>query len=228
MGRFKSFFFGLLVFLSASGGLVQSATLSQTFNFSDTVTVSGTGKIVHANASGIISSNFNPFNSSLGTLQSFKIDWTATVTASGTTSATGGSFNPSLGGTLYIGANSYDGDGGSNGTGGGPNTFVGPITAAINKSNSFLVSNANVTYNPNILSTVTGGSPFNIRYSNGGTDTIYTNYSTMASITSVLTGSVTLTYTYEAAAVPEPTSFAIGSLLCTSLIAMRRRKARSS
>lgn len=228
MGRFKSLVFGLLVLLSGNCRLIQAATLSQTFNFSDTATVSGSGKIVHANSSGIISTNFNPFNSSLGTLMSFKIDWTATVTASGTTSATGGSFSPSLGGTLYIGANSYGGDGGGNGTGGGPNTFVGPISAGINNSNSFLVSNAGVTYNANILSTVTGGSPFNIRYSNGSGDTIFTSYTNMASTTSTLTGSVTLTYTYEAASVPEPTSFSIGSLLCTSLIAMRRRKARIS
>lgn len=226
MGIFKSFLRGLVVLLSVSCGLSQAATISQTFNFSDTQTVSGTGRIVHATTAGIIATDFDPFNASLGTLQSFAIDWTATVTASGVTSSSGGSFSPQLGGQLFIATNAYDGTGNSNGTGAGPNTAVGPISATINKSSLFLVSNASVTYNPALLFTVIGGSPFSLTYSNPSTDTIFTSYNTMASITSSLTGSVTLTYNYDAATVPEPTSFAIGSILCMGWLAMRRSTRR--
>ncbi len=228
MGLFKSFLCGLVVLLSASCGLSQAATISQTFNFSDTQTASGTGRIVHATTAGIIATDFDPFNISLGTLQSFAIDWTATVTASGVTSSSGGSLNTQLGGTLYIATDVYDGTGNSNGNGSGPNTAVGPVSATINKSNLFLVSNSSVTYNPALLATVIGGSPFSITYSSPSNDTIYTGYSTMASITSSLTGSVTLTYNYDAATVPEPTSFAIGSILCMGLLAMRRRTRQRS
>jgi hypothetical protein len=225
MGLIKSVFYGVLVSLSVCCGLGQAATMSQTFNFSDTSSGSGTGSIVHAGSAGLIGTGFNPFNSSLGTLKSFQIDWTVTTTASGTTSSSGGNFGLNLGGNLYLGTSGYSGMGGGNSTGGGPNSVIGPISATATDTNAFLVSNAGITYNPAMLAAVTGSSNFSLKF----VGYVYTSYTTMDSINSAMNGSVTLTYTYDPApnTVPEPTSFAIGSVLFTGLVAMRRRRRQS-
>ena len=115
--------------------------------------------------------------------------------------------------------------GGGNNTGGGPNVPIGPISADATATNSFLVSEAGTSYDPALLAAVTGGSSFVLKYASP----VKTSYSSMASVNSVMNGSVTLTYTYDPAPnpVPEPTSLAIGSVLFTGLIAMRRRRRQS-
>ena len=225
MGLMKRFFYVVLVSLSACCGLGQAATVSRTVNFSDTRSVSGPGDIFHADSNGLIGTGFNPFDSSLGTLRSFQIAWTVTITASGTTSASGGTLSQSLGGFLLLDTVSYSGMGGGSNTGGGPNVPIGPISATATDTKSFLVSEAGFTYNPAMLAAVTGGSSFDLKY----VSPVKTSYASMASADSVMNGSVTMTYTYDPAAnpVPEPTSMAIGSVLFTGLIAMRRRRRQS-
>jgi hypothetical protein len=225
VGLMKRVFYVVLVSLSACCGLGHAATVSRTVNFSDTVSTSGTGEILHADSNGLIGTGFNPFVSSLGTLTSFQIDWTVTIVASGTTSATGGNLSQSLGGALFLNTTSYSGMGNGNNTGGGANLPIGPISATATDTNSFLVSEAGTSYNPALLAAVTGGSSFDLKY----VSPVKTSYATMASVNSVMNGSVTLTYTYDPAPnpVPEPTSLAIGSVLFTGLIAMRRRRRQS-
>jgi hypothetical protein len=225
MGLMKSVFYLVLVSLSACCGLGHAATVSRTVNFSDTVNTSGDGEILHANSNGLIGTGFNPFNSSLGTLRSFQIDWTVTITASGTTSASGGNLSQSLGGSLLLNTTNYGGMGGGNNTGGGPNVPIGPISANATDTKSWLVSEAGTSYDAALLATVTGGSTFDLKFVSPDK----TSYATMASVNSVMNGSVTLTYTYDPAPnpVPEPTSMAIGSVLFTGLIAMRRRRRQS-
>jgi hypothetical protein len=225
MGLMKRVFYFVLVSLSACCGLGHAATVSRTVNFSDTVSTSGTGEILHADSNGLIGTGFNPFVSSLGTLTSFQIDWTVTIVASGTTSATGGNLSQSLGGALFLNTTSYSGMGNGNNTGGGANLPIGPISATATDTNSFLVSEAGTSYNPALLAAVTGGSSFDLKF----VSSVETSYTTMASVNSVMNGSVTLTYTYDPAPnpVPEPTSLAIGSVLFTGLIAMRRRRCQS-
>ena len=115
--------------------------------------------------------------------------------------------------------------GNGNNTGGGANSPIGPISATATDTKSFLVSEANINYDPALLAAVTGGSSFVLKYGSP----VKTSYATMASVNSVMNGSVTLTYTYDPAPnpVPEPTSLAIGSVLFTGLIAMRRRRRQS-
>ncbi|MFZ4469687.1 MAG: hypothetical protein ACOYOZ_10535 [Pirellula sp.] len=225
MGLMKSVFYFVFVSLSACCGLGHAATVSRTVNFSDTVNTSGDGEIFHANSSGLIGTGFNPFVSSLGTLRSFQIDWTVTIFAMGTTSASGGNLSQSLGGQVYLNTTAYNGMGGGNNTGGGPNAPIGPILAVATATNSFLVSEAGTSYDPALLAAVTGGSSFDLKY----VSPVKTSYATMASVFSEMSGSVTLTYTYDPAPnpVPEPTSLAIGSVLFTGLIAMRRRRRQS-
>jgi hypothetical protein len=221
----KSVFYFVLVSLSACCGLGHAATVSRTVNFSDTVNTSGTGEILHADSNGVTGTGFNPFVSSLGTLRSFQIDWTVTITASGTTSASGGSLSQSLGGQLLLNTTTYNGMGGGNNTGGGPNVPIGPISADATATNSFLVSEVGTSYDPALLAAVTGGSSFDLKFASP----VKTSYASMDSVNSVMIGSVTLTYTYDPAPnpVPEPTSLAIGSVLFTGLIAMRRRRRQS-
>jgi hypothetical protein len=222
VGLMKRVFYVVLVSLSACCGLGQAATVSRTVNFSDTRIASGTGDIFHADSNGLIGTGFNPFDSSLGTLISFQIDWTVTLTASGTTSASGGSLSQNHSGALSLNTTSYNGMGNGNSTGGGPNVPIGPISANATKTDLFLVSGGAPAA---LLAAVTGGSSFVLKYDSP----IKTSYSSMASVDSVMNASVTLTYTYDPAPnpVPEPTSLAIGSVLFTGLIAMRRRRRQS-
>jgi hypothetical protein len=115
--------------------------------------------------------------------------------------------------------------GGGNNTGGGPNVPIGPISANATDTKSWLVSEAGTSYDATLLATVTGRSSFDLKF----VSPVKTSYATMASVNSEMNGSVTLTYTYDPAPnpVPEPTSMAIGSVLFTGLIAMRRRRRQS-
>lgn len=199
---------------------VQAGVIVQTRNFSNEQTESGSGRIIHAGDSGLVGQAFNPFSSSRGVLDSFTIEWTKTVVASGTTDATAGSFSISLGGSYRVGTSSYTGNGGGNGGSADPGTAIPEKTATVTNTYSFLPSNANVTYDPNILSQITGGSPFDLSYW-GGVYTISTYYENMATITSRLTGSVKLTYNYTAT-VPEPASMWIGASLLAGTVGFRR------
>lgn len=225
MGRFRIFFCGLVVSISACLGASQAATVSRTVNFSNTISGSGSGAIQNADGNGLIGTNFNPFDNSLGTLQSFQVLWTVSVTASGVSSASqNGSLTSSLSGTVYFSTSSYAGFGGGQNASGVPGSSISATGTGTNNK-FFLVSDANVNYDPFILATVTGGSLFDLSFSSGGiSTTIGTTFNDMASISSEMTGSVTLTYFYAASGVPEPTSFAIVSVLCTGLIAMQRRR----
>lgn len=214
--------FGVMgvLFAGLSLGSVQAGVVTQTKTFSNTQTNSGTGQIVHAGLSGL-SESFNPFNSALGTLDSYTIVWSTTTAASGTTSGTGGEYVLNQGGTFYVGTSAYSGGGAGNSASAGPNTLLPQKTSTVNNTKTFLTSEAGVTYNPAILAQVIGSSPFTLSYG-GNSPTIFTTFTTMADVTSTLTGSVTLTYNYTAAPVPEPASMWIGASLLAGTVGFRR------
>lgn len=210
---------GVLVAGLSVGG-VQAGVVTQTKTFSDTQTNSGTGQIVHAGLSGLTES-FNPFNSALGTLDSYTITWSTTTTGSGTTGNAGGAYTLNQGGTFYVGTSPYSGGGAGNSASGVANTVLEQKTSTVNNTKTFLPSEAGVTYDPAIYGRVIGSSPFTLSYG-GNSPTIYTTYNVMATVTSTLSGSVTLTYNYTAAPVPEPASMWIGASLLASTVGFRR------
>jgi hypothetical protein len=213
-------FFGGVFSDRSSAGVV-----TQVKNFNDTQSGSGAGTFVHSGTAGL-SDSFNPFDSSLGTLDSFSIAWVVALNANGSADAGGGTVQVQMGGSFYVDTNSYSGGGGGDNTGSGPFGTFRTVTAVVTNTQSFLVSNAGVSYNPAILASVTGGTPFQLSYGSGS-NVITTSYSGTSSVTAVMTGSATLTYNYTAAPVPEPSSMLIGGSLFAGVAGMRRLRKRA-
>jgi hypothetical protein len=225
--RLLSILFCSLTLLgSFPGQQVRAAVVTQTYTFNDSQTGTGSGTLVHANLDGLIA-DLDPFNSALGTLNSFSIVWTASVVAEGTTGATSGNISMGFGGAFRVGSASYNGTGDGNSNGAGPGSTIPQITISINNTSVFLPSNAGVTYDPAILALITGSNPVQLSYASKSSNTAYTTFNDVATVSSVLSGTVTLTYDYTPAAVPEPTSMLIGGSLFAGVIGMRRMRKRS-
>lgn len=230
---------GLLAALLMLSSGLRAAVVTQTATFSDTQNASGTGTLVHGGPSGFSSNVFRPFNSSLGTLISFTIDWSASIVASGTVNSgvAGGFVTSELNGNLELLASSltesYNSMGGNAGDSKGPGVALGPITATATNSKTYLVSNAGVTYNPAVRDAVMGlgsytpSSAFTLQFANGTTNTAKVEYSNVAGVTSTFTGNVTLTYTYTPApSVAEPGATAPLLAGAIALLGWRFRRRR--
>lgn len=92
--------------------------------------------------------------------------------------------------------------------------------------NTFLVSNAGVTYNPAFLAAVTGGSPVTFSWGIGPVAGTATG---IASGTLTGTGSLRVTYDYTPfqteAPVPEPATGLVFAAGVAALVGYRRRRA---
>lgn len=225
----------MVAFLLALGAVLggfmsekaEAAVVTQSRSFSDSQTALGTGRIVHAGPAGL-SDSFEPFDSSFGTLNSFTVAWTVTISASGVAGSTGGGFSVQIGGSFYVDSGVYSGAGTGNGNGNGPNSPISAVSSTVTSSSTLLPSNAGVTYNPAILASITGSVPFSLTYKNYPTDTVYTDYNGLASLSSSVTASVTLTYDYTApTTVPEPASLWICASLLTGVVVLRRFRQRA-
>jgi len=187
---------------------LQGEEVTQSRAFSVNKTASGTGTLILLDTdsnglNGLVGTGLSPFDPSLGTLTSFTINWSTSLTASGTVSPSAqgaGSFNMQIGGNFYLNSAQYSGAGGGGGNGGGPGSVINPVVATAGESKVFQVAGAGTAYNPAILTAVTGSSDFSLSYI-GGTITSPGNfanitYSGLSNLNSLLEGSVTLTYTY--------------------------------
>ncbi len=182
--------------------ICDAAQVTQSRSFSVTNTGSGTGSLEVVGVEGLVGESFKPFDSEIGTLTGFTISWntslatTATVSAS---SANGGIYS-SIGGNMYLNAIQYTGNGGGGGNGAGAGQEIISSPVIVNQSNTFNVSQAGTEYNPAILNAVTGNADFTLSYLGGSPGSIATlakvDHTNLSSISSTLTGSVTLTYTY--------------------------------
>lgn len=180
--------------------------------------VSGSGTLQVADYGDFVVT-VQPFDTSLGVLDSFKVDWALDFSASGVvgTADISGSLAGSAGGTLYFGAASYASDGGGGREGGVSDDSLS-IAFSVSDVTTFLPANAGVTYSPSILSDVLGASAFDLRLSSGYSLT----YSNIDDLAGSVTGRAILTYDYTAAApaVPLPATVA---LFAVGLLTMRRR-----
>lgn len=213
----KLFVPGLIVCLCVSCSFSHAATVTQTRTFSGgPQTGSGTGGLVLADGTtGLVGTQFNPFNGSLGTLDSFQVVWSVSTSASGTVSSTvsdpsgRGFLFVKSGGIQYIGSDRYGGSANTNTVTGLPNETLPLTTATFTGDTTWLPANAGATYNPALLATVTGASDFNLVLISDNDDTAYATYGDLSGISADLAGSVTMTYTYTAA-VPEPSTWMLG------------------
>ena len=198
-----------------------AGVVTQTFNYTDTKVATGSGTMILSNLNGV-SFSVNPFNSSLGTLDSFTTVWNLNITGSGVGADSSASLTVQYGGTVYVNSSSYNGTGNGDSTGG-----AGPFTTLSKSStmtNTYTVANAGITYDPAILTALTGGSQFSASYSNGTSNTAYATYVNATSATATFTAGLTVTYNYTAA-VPEPSFAVVGLALAAGTVVVRRRRA---
>lgn len=237
MKRVQRFVFSLSVCFGLCCGFSHAATVTQTRNFVvGNQTGSGSGTLVFVDGStGLVGSQFSPFDSSLGTLDSFQIVWSVSQSASGTVASTvvapsgKGILTPQLNGTPSIAGNRYGGLADSVTVVGDPSDSI-PLTTAQNTSDeTWLPENAGSTYNPAFLATVTGASDFDLTLTNSSGPVAFVSYTELSSVSADLAGSVTMTYTYTPAAVPEPSTWilGVGAVACGCVVRCRRRGLRA-
>lgn len=164
----------------------------------------------------------NPFNSALGTLDSFTFAWVLSMTGDGVGAGPSGFLSISYGGTAYVNADSYGG--GGNGDSRAGDGVFSQMSKSTSLTHTYLPANAGVTYNPAFLTVVTGGSTFGMTFKSGSGSTASASYSSVVSATSTYTTGLTVTYNYTAA-VPEPSFAVVGLALAAGTVVVRRRRA---
>jgi hypothetical protein len=210
-----------LVFCASNS---DAGVVTQTFNYTDTKSGTGSGTLINSNLNGV-TFTVNPFNSALGTLDSFTLAWSISMTGDGVGDAGGGGMSIGYGGSAFVNTTTYNGIGNGAGTSG-----IGPfstLSKSDSMTNAYTVANAGVTYDPVILAAITGGSTFSMSYKNGSSNTAYASYTNVVSATSTFTAGLTVTYNYTAApaAVPEPSVAVVGLALAAATVVVRRRRA---
>ncbi|MEY4243796.1 MAG: hypothetical protein RLZZ245_1381 [Verrucomicrobiota bacterium] len=180
-------------FISARG-----AEVAQTRSFSVSRSGVESSPLVVVGGEGLTGTSFSPFDPALGTLTSFTIHWNTVLSTSGTVGPdSSGGFNAQIGGNFSVNSTNYDGTGNGGGMGGGPGSLIGPVTLPTSNSRTFLVSGAGSAYDPALLTAVTSTSDFTLSYRENSSANLATvSPSGLSSLSSSLTGSVTLTYTY--------------------------------
>lgn len=147
-----------------------ASTVVQTFNYDSTVvlidsSVVGTGATFYNITDGSTDPLLlaQPFDNSLGTLQSFSVLLALDYEGFQTNGASGSGFSISSGGDITLNDLNWTGTGNGTGNGGAPFSQIS-ATFPINFSQTFLVSDAGETYDPAILDAVLGASPFEVRF----------------------------------------------------------------
>ena len=223
MKRFISPRLPLLLFIVCvvPAARAQFSTLVQEapFSFEIEGTIEGDGSHEYnITAPNAFTFTIEPFDPSLGTLESFTIAWDLTVTGTVSTSngvrlSSGNGSNFILGGVQYSGM-------GSGASGEKTATF------SLQRSHTFLASEAGIIYDPGLYNQVTGASNCNVVWEGGPRFTIDNGIDGESYSASAI-GSVSVTYTYSA--IPEASTYAIifGSAALGLAAWRRRRKIKS-
>lgn len=152
-------------------------------------------------ANDFFTANFQPFNASLGTLQSFTIRCEIDGMLAGTIGEDGDEGNASagVGGTFSLGGIAFSGTGGG---GSGVGSMGEPIEVSVvvpTFEQTLTVANAGVSYHPGILSAVTGTEPFAFSFSTPpqANSPVTVNYANVSDLAASVSSTITLTYTYQ-------------------------------
>lgn len=192
-----------------------AVTLVQTFNDTNSFTsfvesANTTTETVRASPLNFI---VQPFQSSLGTLNSVTIEWSSAGSGSAIvgTSLGGGNISFYAGGSVYVGADSYNGYGcgGGNGAASGVSINASIITSPCGNSQLFTLAGAGTSYGPaSIWTTLASLNPYTISLA-GSNPVGYISYLNIASGSATMVNSAVVTYDYTpspaaAAAAPAP------------------------
>jgi hypothetical protein len=203
----------------------QAASVPQTFNFpftfSDVITNSST-EFVSLPNSGDNEAAVLPFDTTLGTLDSVDVNWTWGVSFSGLSGANSGNVGLYMPGTVSLLGFGYGGNGAGGGNGVAPNTSFSAATSSASVNKNFSAADAGFSYNSAIWAAFSGNSSYTAKLALGGYSLSYAN---LASGTFTSNADLVVTYNYTAAAVPEPSAFALLGVGALYLGARRRRTA---
>jgi hypothetical protein len=146
-----------------------------------------------------LTTTFQPFDSSMGSLESFTLTWTLHVEWDYEVGV-GGNSSVAGGVTSYLGGIPVTGSGGDNGY-----SIPGSGTLSINPDTSSMFTVSEITDGPaaSLYDLVTGADPFTALYESA----INADLTGDASVAVRVTSSVTLTYVY--ATVAEPASYGL-------------------
>jgi hypothetical protein len=174
-------------------------TLQQSFSNSYSQTSFGLGTVVvHP---PLTSFSVQPFDVSLGTLNTATIEWNtgaigSVVVATGTT---GGSLGFDFGGGVNLNVFAYGGYGGGGGDGAGQGQSIGVNLAPQGTTDTFSAANAGVTFDAGIWDAILGTTPFTLSYTGsypGGTPYRITSIN-IASGNASMTTTATVRYDYS-------------------------------
>ncbi len=209
--------------LGAFSFATQAASVPQTFNFPFTfsdVTTSSSSQSIYLPNSGNNEATVLPFDTTLGTLDSVDVNWTWGVSFSGVTGANAGGVSLSMSGSVSLLGSVYSGSGTGGGNSAAPNTSFSTVVSPASVNKNFTAAGAGVTYDPAIWAAFSGNSSYTAKLALGNSSLSYVN---LASGTFTSNADLVVTYNYTAAAVPEPSAFALLGVGALYLAARRRR-----
>ena len=188
-------------------GLVAQPLFAATLPLPTNFTESNSGSLYQGTGQsslvtpGFFSATLQPFDASLGTLQSFTIKCQLDGQLSGSVGSDGesGAVQANMSGAFLIDGNGFFGTGG--GGGGMDDIFFSgqPIDVPFNiapMEHTLKVSEVGGAWNPAILATITGASPYNLSFTSG----VNVQYMNVADLSASFNATITLVYNYETAA----------------------------
>jgi hypothetical protein len=154
---------------------------------------SGSGKSTLV-AEGFFSAVFQPFDSTLGVLDSFTINCNIGGVLSGEVGPLDApaTAEAGLGGTFTIAGSGFDGAGGGNGGGAIHGEPLDVSFAIPSHEKTLTVENAGKTYDPAILAAIQGDQPVEVAY----TSSVVVSYSNVEDLSAFVEGTISLTYHY--------------------------------
>ncbi len=211
----------LILALVVLTGSLSWASITYTDKFSYSQNGSSAGDFTIIPGGDLTTGNtIAPFDSSLGHLISFTVDWNMTYDASATTGKVGGGIDSSVGGNYFLAGVAYD-DNGSGGSEGADPDSSASFSFPVNTSDTFLVSQSGIAYNPALLAAVTGSTDFALEFD---APYVLTVDGPTTTWTADANGGVSITYNYAASReLPEPSTLTLVLLAGLVLVFMHRR-----